>query len=121
MWDEKSVIPLNRRGHTMVYDPKTNALFLYGGVFGYSRVLSDCYQITIDKTTFTATCKEIKKRALTQYYPEGRAWHTATQIRRCIYYVGGMKDLHVFAGEVVSTHSRFLSTTLTQEAGPKLS
>jgi len=37
--------PLQRRGHSTVYDRSSNCLYVYGGVFGYSRFLSDMIKI----------------------------------------------------------------------------
>jgi hypothetical protein len=48
-WEEGSIKPLNRRGHSADYDPETNSIVLFGGMFGYSKFLGDCFQIFIDE------------------------------------------------------------------------
>ena len=48
VWPATFSAPLNRRGHTAVFDEETKCIIVYGGVFGYSKILGDCHQIAID-------------------------------------------------------------------------
>lgn len=46
---DDSYDPLNRRGHSAVYHPETDSLYIYGGVFGYSNFLGDCFKVKLLK------------------------------------------------------------------------
>lgn len=88
-----------------MYDEATRSLIIYGGIFGYSKVLSDCFRICIDEVipsdkNFTAVPKEVKRNLPYDYFPQGRAWHTATKVDRSIYYIGGINESRKHFDEV---------------------
>ena len=80
----------------------TGSIFVFGGIFGYSKVLGDFHQIHISED-LSVTSVEMKKVSSWDHFPEARAWHSATLVGRNIYMIGGLRrmpetigDLHVY-------------------------
>ena len=107
------LVPPGRRGHTAVFVKECKAIIIYGGsfllkvcndkiknfegVYGYNKILDDCYSLDLEKRTWTA----IEYSANDDFIPKGRAWHSAIKIKDDIFYIGGMLKNQDFTNEVL--------------------
>mgnify|MGYP001079094400 CR=1 FL=1 len=73
--------PISRRGHSTSYFPQSNCLVVYGGMYGYSRLLSSLYILDLNEMLW------IKVGNFTK-----RAWHSASCLDKFIYIFGGYTE-----------------------------
>jgi N-acetylneuraminic acid mutarotase len=74
--------PLARRGHSLSYYPEDNCLVLFGGAYGYSRLLNDTYVFKLGEST--------SELVQTTNPPTPRAWHSGAIVKSRLFVFGGL-------------------------------
>lgn len=77
--------PQARRGHSTNYFKGNNVLVVFGGMYGYSKLLNSLY-------FFYLNTMEWKKAERNEMWPKQRAWHTASTVGRALYVFGGLLE-----------------------------
>ena len=76
--------PRPRRGHSTTYDPVTNTLLIFAGVYGYSRYLSDMFILKLSESFWESVTYT---GPLT---PTPRAYHSASLLNGRLFVFGGL-------------------------------
>lgn len=89
--------PRPRRGHSLIYDPVSNSLIVYGGIYGYSRYLGDMYALKLSEYIWESIDYNCPA-------PPPRAYHSASLHLSNLFLFGGLvsgdkvtNDLLVFS------------------------
>jgi hypothetical protein len=84
--------PSTRRGHSTVYCSETKELVVFGGIYGYTALLSDLYVLHL---------KDMQWNKLNaRDSPSKRAWHCAASVGQFMFVFGGLVEMKKTANDL---------------------
>eukprot|EP00742_Colponemidia_sp_Colp-10_P001991 GILJ01002126.1.p1 GENE.GILJ01002126.1~~GILJ01002126.1.p1 ORF type:complete len:503 (+),score=89.63 GILJ01002126.1:497-2005(+) len=105
--------PAARRGHssTLVGMGSQRKLFVFGGMYGYSKFLDDLHSLDVD---------EYKWESLTVSGspPSARAYHSATVVGESVIFFGGLTGYNRYSNELFLLNCVLLAWSQLQPPGP---
>mmetsp|Transcript_17697 Transcript_17697/g.17670 ORF Transcript_17697/g.17670 Transcript_17697/m.17670 type:complete len:190 (-) Transcript_17697:42-611(-) len=85
---------MSRRGHSMTYFEEQDYLAVFGGIYGFSRLLDDLYIFNIPQMMWVKINENNS--------PSKRAWHSAACLDNKMYIFGGVTENNGISNELFS-------------------
>eukprot|EP00743_Colponemidia_sp_Colp-15_P003636 GILK01003925.1.p1 GENE.GILK01003925.1~~GILK01003925.1.p1 ORF type:complete len:525 (+),score=89.33 GILK01003925.1:55-1629(+) len=111
--DVTGAAPAARRGHSssLVGMGSQRKLFVFGGMYGYSKFLDDLHCLDVDE------CKW-ESLTVSGSPPSARAYHSATVIGESVIFFGGLTGYNRYTNELFLLHCGLLAWSQVQPPGP---